>query len=127
MRPLLASSGPSGGLVVAGVSASSRVEVRGGPVYVVSGAPSGTVSLSAADTILMGEAMSDQVGTLLSTVDYDGDGALDLVIGAPYLDGDAAAEAGEAYVVFGAVGNVRAPSAAPTTRSSTSQRCSAAT
>ena len=72
-----------------------------GAVYVVSGADEGTVSLSGAAGIWIGEAGGDLVGTSLAAAgDLNSDGYADLLVGAPGHDGGGD-EAGAAYVLLG--------------------------
>ena len=72
-----------------------------GAAYVVSGPVSGTVSLSAADGKLIGEASGDLVGYCVSGGgDFDGNGMSDLLIGAPYED-SGGSSAGAAYLFYG--------------------------
>ena len=62
----------------------------------------GTLSLAAdADIILNGVATSDALGRGLATGDINGDGAVDLAVGAPLANAAAGADAGATYVMLG--------------------------
>jgi hypothetical protein len=72
-----------------------------GAVYVVTGHPSGSVSLGEATAQILGESASDQAGTALGQLfDFDADGFADLVIGAPGQD-SGGTDAGAAYAIRG--------------------------
>ncbi|MEL6343510.1 MAG: MopE-related protein, partial [Myxococcota bacterium] len=76
-----------------------------GAVYVIYGSDtlSRDISLADADGIRIGEDGGDEAGTSVAAVgDVDGDGKLDVFIGAPGYDGDAS-ETGAAYVLLGPV------------------------
>jgi len=74
-----------------------------GAVYVVTDVTAGDHGLQDATAKLVGEGPEDRAGkTLSATGDTDGDGAHDLVIGAPYNDAGGA-DAGAVYVTNGAV------------------------
>ncbi|MFH1466504.1 MAG: MopE-related protein [Pseudomonadota bacterium] len=58
---------------------------EGGAAYLVLGAPEGVVSLASAAASFIGFNTSDQAGTSVAMVpDASGDGASDLLVGAPY-------------------------------------------
>ncbi len=69
-----------------------------GTVYGVHGPASGTIRLSAADVRFAGEEAGDQAGWVIATGDIDGDGVLDVLVGAPSHDAGGA-DAGAAYLV----------------------------
>ncbi|MCB9765969.1 MAG: FG-GAP repeat protein [Alphaproteobacteria bacterium] len=72
-----------------------------GRAYLFLGPVSGTVDVTEADSILTGESADDSAGaTLGAPGDLDGDGAMDLLIGA-IGDDDGGDEAGAVYVVLG--------------------------
>ncbi len=72
-----------------------------GAVYVVSGAVTGRMNLSAATARLMGAAAQDQAGEAVSGGgDLDGDGVDDVIVGARQADGSAT-DSGVAYAVLG--------------------------
>lgn len=72
-----------------------------GLVYLVHGPVSGSFDLGAADTLYRGDSDADYAGTDVSIAgDVDGDGADDLLVGAPYHDALASA-GGSAYLVLG--------------------------
>mgnify|MGYP002639854775 CR=1 FL=1 len=79
-----------------GVDASS-----GAASCLVRGPLWGTHSLDSTDGIFVGESSSDSAGASLSAAgDTNGDGFIDLLIGAPGLD-EVAEDAGAAYLVLG--------------------------
>lgn len=53
------------------------------------------------DATLHGANSNDQAGTRMTTGDVNGDGIVDLVVGAPFADPGGLSAAGEAYVIFG--------------------------
>ncbi len=70
---------------------------------VVIGAP-----LTAADdaeplAVLRGEELGDFAGGSVATLDHDGDGATDLIVGATNADHDGIVDAGHAYLVLGPI------------------------
>jgi hypothetical protein len=75
-----------------------------GEVYLIFGKPSGwtlNMSLANADASFLGETKSDYAGKSVDGAgDVNGDGFDDIIIGAPYNDGSAA-DAGQAYIIFG--------------------------
>ncbi len=76
-----------------------------GQAYLLFGRAAGWAtgaSLSSADASFLGEDEDAWAGfTVAGAGDVDGDGYDDLLVGAPH-DGDAAYEAGQAYLIFGA-------------------------
>jgi hypothetical protein len=65
-------------------------------------APSGVISLAAADAKLMGEGLGDSVGgSGAAAGDVDGDGVPDLVIGAPSASVSGMDQAGAVYLHYG--------------------------
>ena len=88
-----------------GAYGNDEASADAGKVYVVFGGPSGwTLQIPLADALasFLGEDTGDRAGySLAAAGDLDGDGLDDLLIGA-YRSGDAAYQAGEVYVVFGA-------------------------
>jgi len=82
-----------------GAPRSDRGGVDSGAVFVFFGPFVGTRTADQADAVLVGEAAYDFAGTGLGPAgDVDGDGATDLLVGAPFHDGLASA-AGRAYVI----------------------------
>ena len=91
------------------VSASGATTANGsfsGGIYVVFGtttAPA-TLNLGALDGTngfrINGAAAGDQMGRAISSGDINGDGLVDLVVGANYAD-NSGADSGSAYVIFG--------------------------
>lgn len=75
--------------------------VDAGVVYVLHPSPGADGSVDEASVRLAGVGTGDQLGASLATPrDLDGDGALDLAVGAPLADG-VEADAGAAYVFYG--------------------------
>ncbi len=89
------------------VGATKRDE-KGGPragpgsVYLVNGPVSGEVDLSTADAKLVGEEAEDEAGYSVAVGDMDGDGAMDILTGAP-VEGTGGKSAGIVYLVLGSV------------------------
>jgi len=76
-------------------------------VYVVAGPADGKASLESAPATFLGEHINDRTGrSLAAPGDVDGDGAADLIMGAPLAD-NAASGGGMAYLVYGPVGDGR--------------------
>jgi hypothetical protein len=72
-----------------------------GWAYIVHGPVSGGHGLDEADTILEGEAPGDQAGySVAGGGDVDGDGRLDVVVGARYAESRAGESTGIVYVVL---------------------------
>ena len=73
-----------------------------GAVYLLYGNSSlqGIVSLSQADAKLLGMGSSSSTGSALATADYDGDGFLDIFLGASHQD-DNGSQSGAVFVVQG--------------------------
>jgi hypothetical protein len=92
--------------IVVAAYGNGRTEYRAGAVYVVEGPVYGTMNLSAADAILLGESEMDYAGnTMASAGDVNGDGNEDLVLGASGHD-EGGDYAGAAYLVHGPVTGV---------------------
>ncbi len=88
--------------VLVGASCADAGHTNGGAVYFMRGPLSGTLDLIQADAVFLGEAASDFAGhAFAGNVDLDGDGILDVVIGAGFND-ESATDAGAAYVFYGA-------------------------
>ncbi|MFM7203833.1 MAG: MopE-related protein [Myxococcota bacterium] len=85
---------------VPGADPTSRTDA--GKVYVVLGAASysSPVSLSSASIIFAGDGAGDAFGRSISGGDINGDGAGDLVVGAPGLDVPGQTEAGGLYILL---------------------------
>ncbi len=86
-------------LVVGGWGLDGDDVISGG-VAVFLGPITADLGVSAADALHLGEGGSDEAGVSLDVRDADGDGTLDLLVGAPGNDGTAA-DAGAAYLVLG--------------------------
>ncbi len=72
-----------------------------GASYIIYGAPSGSISLSAADGRFLGEAANDKAGTTVAEAgDVDGDGLGDVLIGA-ISEPTGGTNAGAAYLILG--------------------------
>jgi hypothetical protein len=67
-------------------------------------APAAPATPSGADVVIDGAGDFDHFGRALAVGDVDGDGAADIVAGAPRADGplDSRADCGEVFVIFGA-------------------------
>jgi len=75
--------------------------VETGKAYLLYGAPTGTIGLQDADTILVGEGAGHWAGHAVAGAgDLDGDGLDDLVVGAPYHD-HLGIYSGAVYVLLG--------------------------
>ena len=73
------------------VGADRAGEDRGG-AYLLSGPLSGTLTLSDARALVVGPAVGDRLGTSVASAgDMDGDGTMDLLLGAPLHQGGGAA------------------------------------
>ncbi len=86
---------------------SNRGASDGGAVYIIEGPIVPTVGpvSSLSDTIIDGTYELGFAGEALSTLDFDGDGADDIVIGAPRVDSlsSEARNAGEVHIFYGEV------------------------
>jgi len=85
-----------------GADVADQGGTASGAVYVVQGPVSGTVDLTVADALLVGENASDYAGDALTSADLDGDGIDDILVGAPWEDSGASG-AGALYSVLGPV------------------------
>ncbi len=73
-----------------------------GAAYVLYGPVTGSWSLADADHVIVGGAMGAEFATGLSPAgDFDGDGSLDLLLGAPDADDASGSGTGMAYVFYG--------------------------
>ncbi|MFT5682823.1 MAG: hypothetical protein ACI8RZ_003747 [Myxococcota bacterium] len=87
--------------VIIGAYGNDEADSSAGAAYILYGPFSGTMSLSAADAMLVGEIASDYAGYSVSGGgDIDGDGNGDVVVGA-YGDDITGSAAGAAYVLYG--------------------------
>ncbi|MFN7143931.1 MAG: MopE-related protein [Myxococcota bacterium] len=72
-----------------------------GAAYVIRGPTTGTRDLGAADLVLIGETAADQAGLSVANAgDIDGDGVIDLIVGAWGAD-PSGTYSGAAYIVYG--------------------------
>lgn len=90
--------------LVIGCPADDTVGSNGGAVYLVSGAVSGTQSISEVSTSIRGQRSGDQFGQSVANVgDTDGDGQPDLVVGAIFHKTEQERR-GAAYLFLGPLG-----------------------
>jgi hypothetical protein len=71
-----------------------------GAAFVLFGPVTGTFDLSTSDAVFYGEGPSDEAGAALDFGDTNGDGVLDLAVGAEFLT-NGGVQTGGAYVVLG--------------------------
>ncbi len=90
----------AGELLVGGIGDSTGGR-NAGAAWLFFGPGSGTLSLSDADAIFVGESADDQVGESVAFGDLDADGDLEIVLGAP-AEGTGGASAGAVYVSYAA-------------------------
>ena len=84
-----------------GASGDDGGGAEAGATYVLYGPlPIGEVSLSAADLKLTGEAAGDRSGNAIATLDHDGDGFIDVAVGA-YQNSGGGDHSGAAYLIYG--------------------------
>lgn len=76
-----------------------------GAAYLLYGPHSGTVDLSTADAVLLGESTEDWAGRAATAADLTGDGETDFVVGGEQND-SAGTDAGVAWVVAGPISGV---------------------
>jgi hypothetical protein len=88
--------------VALGASMDGSAASEAGAVYLSFGRFEAEVDLAAAEVVLTGESLGDHAGASLALGDFDGDGVLDLIVGASG-DDDGGADAGAAYVLYGPV------------------------
>jgi hypothetical protein len=86
---------------------SANASEQAGEAYVIYGADNGRVidlALGEHDLRVLGAEAGDQLGISVASGDFNADGRDDVLVGAPFADGNANAKdlAGEAYVIYGA-------------------------
>lgn len=94
------------GDLVIGAAKAAGTGPESGAVYVVFGPVSGALSLADADAALYGASPGDQAGVSAAAGDTDGDGVLDLLMGAPF-DDTATSDAGAAPLFLGPIRGVK--------------------
>jgi len=98
--------------ILVGARYSDAGAVNAGAVYLVSGPVTGSASIASdAHAVLTGATASDEAGAQVDVVgDADGDGNVDIIVGAPKYDaGDT--DSGAAYLVLGPVSGTTSLSA----------------
>ncbi|MBN1335739.1 MAG: FG-GAP repeat protein [Deltaproteobacteria bacterium] len=88
--------------VLVGASGSDAAGLDAGAVHLVHGPVDGTVGLASAGALLLGEAAGDEAGVSVAAGDLDGDGVLDVMVGASGSDAGET-DAGAVYGVRGPV------------------------
>ena len=89
--------------ILVGAPMNDFIDTAAGVAYLVLGPVSGSLELSLADAQLLGEAGYDYAGTGISGVgDVNGDGQLDIAVGA-YGNDDGGSAAGAVYIVPGPI------------------------
>jgi len=88
--------------VAVGASMDGTAAAEAGAVYLAFGRFSGDVDLAAAEVVLTGEGEGDHAGASLAFGDFDGNGVIDLIVGASG-DDEGGEDAGAAYVLYGPV------------------------
>ena len=97
---------------IAGALYNSTIATYAGAAYVVEGPASGVTNLADGLTVIRGDTAYQYVGSELRAEDMDGDGAAELIIGAP---GAGATSAGAAYLfLLPLTGSLRLGDAAAT-------------
>jgi len=86
--------------ILIGAYLNDRGGSNAGAAYLFYDAVTGTVDLSSADASILGENGDDYAGWSMSRGDIDGDGRMDLVIGAKEED-TGGTDAGAVYVIYG--------------------------
>lgn len=89
------------GDLIVGAPLHDGSEEDAGAAYLVRGPIAGALSMANADTLLVGSARDDQLGTSVAGAgDVDGDGYSDVLVGA-YLDDTRAYNGGAAFLLLG--------------------------
>ena len=87
--------------LVAGAYVADDAATNGGALYVLDGPLGGTVSASTASATIYGEENGGGLGyDVAGAGDVNGDGELDLIVGAPYKDGSGG-DPGQAFLYYG--------------------------
>ena len=99
-------NGDGDGDVLIGAPGADEGGPNHGTVYVLAG-PIDTGAMNAADvnTYITGEDPEDQVGAALGTMDHNGDGVDDIIVGSPD-NSEGATNSGSVYIVHGPITGV---------------------
>ena len=86
--------------ILMGAPQSDASGTDAGAAYIFYGPAEGHLAVVSADVKLTGEAAGDEFGYVAGAGDVDGDGYMDLIVGAPFND-EGGTSSGSAYVFYG--------------------------